>query len=147
MKRIETIGFTRWLFVVLCAVSAIAQPPTPRHPGEKVSYIVTFSGPDAGRLTRVQMAFGLTSGTHADQTGFGTDIVANSEKRLNDGVFQVSATIDPQAASGVYELRQVSATTGTVGAVYREALPRLSITVDNSAKFIKPVLTSIKEKP
>jgi hypothetical protein len=147
VKIIKTIGLMRWLFVVLCAGSAIAQPPTPRHPGEKVSYIITFSGPGVGRLTGAQMAFRLTSGLHSDQTGFVTDMNGNAEKRLSDGVFEVSTTIGPEAATGRYELWQVSTGSQTVGATYQQGIPRVSITVENSAKFIKPVLTSIKEKP
>ncbi len=144
--------FTKALLLVLVGLAirstALAQAPSPRHPGDVLTYIVSFDGPDAGKLTAAQVFFELPRvDPKNDQTGFTTSLRLDTTKVIGSGVFQVAVTIPTNLASGVYRLSNISAGTRDIGASYNEGLPLLNITIENPARFIKPEFKGIREVP
>jgi hypothetical protein len=140
------------VFYALCAcltfattATAFAQAPTPYHPGQTISFTVTFEGVDAGKLLGAQLLFRLTSPLHEDQPGFDTIVNVSNSKPAGPDAFEASIVIPASTATGTYRLERVSAGAKETGFSYTDGLPALVVTVENPARFIKPAVKGIKE--
>jgi hypothetical protein len=125
--------------------TAFAQAPTSYHPGQTVSFNVTFEGIDVSKLTGAQLTLDMISSLHDDQAGFVTQININPSHSTGVGSFEISMVIPDNQGSGTYRLASVSTGTPNIGFSYRDGLPTLTITIDNPNRFTKPALKSVKE--
>jgi hypothetical protein len=128
---------------------ATAQIPT-YHPGQTLRISVTFEGPDAGRITQVQMVL-ATPKPDASQPGFSASINGgSSERKGNTNTFEVSWEIQPNQASGDYTLNQLN--------VYFDKGNQISLTylspadfptrvfrIGNSGALIKPKIKDVQD--
>jgi hypothetical protein len=139
-------------FCALCACVALAtasptfaQIPAPYHPGETISFSISFDGKDASKMTGAQAYFRLTSRLHDEQQAFSTQLGVTTAKPISPGVFEISIVIPPNMATGTYSFFQANTGTPDVGFVYNEGLPILTVTIENSSEISKPAFKSIKE--
>lgn len=127
--------------------AAFAQAPTPYHPGDTISFTVTFDGPDVSKLTGANLYFRTSDAVRPDQKGFATQLAFSGSNTLRPGSFKVSLTIPENAASGSYHLFQANTGTPDVGWVYQDNLPSVTIEVDNSKHLAMPTLKSVTQDP
>ena len=82
--------------------------PAVHHPGDIITFTVSFEGVDASRLTGAQLTFNLLPPRVPDnQAGFTTEIRASDSEKLSPGTFRVSGKIPETVATGSYRLDRV----------------------------------------
>lgn len=145
--------FIKAIYRALCALcastiftaAAFAQAPTPYHPGETLSFTVTFTGPDADKVVGAQLSFELSGNAEPGQEAFSRTMMAGGGNEAAKGSLTVGVMIPKGIATGTYKLTRLSAGTRDVGWVYQSGLPDITVRVENPSHLKQPVLQSIKE--
>ena len=96
---------TAVLFLVFSG-AARAQAPV-YHPGDTIKVSVTFEGPDAAKITNVNM-YVNTEKAAPNQEGFEKDFRTNQFNRINPVTFEITYTVPQNLASGEYHLEDIT---------------------------------------
>src|ERR1022692_2180947 len=138
------------LLASLCAGVAAGQPPWTFHPGDTVTVAFTFDGKDADRIESGVAYFAVSSGQPPeDQAGFQTELGFSSPShKPGSNTLELSFKLLSNVATGTYRLTQLRASSGgqaPVTITYNTGLPEFSIRIENSERFIKPTIKSVKD--
>lgn len=140
--------------VLLCNSSAKAQVPT-YHPGETIRIPITFDGPDAPKISAVQIVCD-TPKSPEKQPNFSTQVFPGVSKQSGVNTFEISYLIPDTQASGEYTLDQIRAI-ATIGSGPSQSsvqllylateFPARKFTINNSQTLEKPKIKDVKELP
>jgi hypothetical protein len=139
------------LVVILVALGSTASAQTPPqpvyHPGDMIHVSATFAGPDAAKISSVQMYLSIPQAP-TGQAGFMIDIGAGESKRTGPDTFEVSYTIPTNQASGEYRLNQMTVIIDQQAPVrytYHspDDFPVKTFKIENPKTLAKPTISSV----
>jgi hypothetical protein len=132
------------VLVLLFGGSAKAQQLLVYHPGQEIKITVAFEGPDAGKISLVQMSL-QTQDAASNQPGFLQSMDSGNFKTIKPNTFEISYKIPENQASGDYRLIQVRATIdrdAPIALYYRPPadFPVKTLKVENPRTIVKPTV-------
>jgi hypothetical protein len=134
---IQLIKIASWL-CALCASLAftsttLGQAATVYHPGDKITYKVTFEGSNADKLDRVILNFQTNNVTRKGQDSqpFQSWVESSGTKMVAPGAYEVSIEVPAFAASGTYQINVISTLIGAFNHQDRAGLPNVMLSIDN----------------
>ncbi|MBZ5705720.1 MAG: hypothetical protein LAN63_10230 [Acidobacteriia bacterium] len=141
------------LFVLVVMVGTIVAQEAPmmsQHfkPGDPLHYYVRFDGNP--ELTGLTVSFQLQEEMKKDQAGFSSGFTLSGMKSVSPGLFEVNGTIPNNAATGKYQLIQVTAVHSPAGRSYnypKDFSEKVTIEIVNDAGYNFPPIKSISPNP
>jgi hypothetical protein len=121
--------------------------PLAWHPGEVIKFRITFDGPDADKITRVNGGLNLDGPVPKDQGGFDHGIGASTKAPSSPRTFDLELKVSDNIATGEYTLHFA----GIAAEGYGEYANGRDFTIppihiENPKKFVPPSVT-IKQLP
>ena len=110
-------------------------------PGDRVRYRVAFDGDP--KFDSVSLGLYLDGSPRPNQPGLNGYFALSHMMKVGPGVYDVDGTIPANAPDGTYEVHWVNAGIGPASKQYDTTDRKITIRVDNDAKYEFPPLKSI----
>lgn len=110
-------------------------------PGDTLRYRVEFD--DNPKFYGVTLGFYLQGNARSDQPGLSGYFAIGHVTKVRPGVYDLDGTIPTNAFDGTYEVRWVNAALGPASKQYDATGLKITIQIDNDARYDFPPLKSI----